>query len=130
MAKFIDDRLQDFGLDHLKDNVTLYVLCDGQPLDFSDATTDLGLGGNALGEILVGPTDVVIGAGDVSGRKATVGAQANIPVDVTGDLDHIALVDETNSVLLAVTTVSNAQTITQGNNVDMAAFDVEIEDPA
>nr|BDD43975.1 hypothetical protein 32 [bacterium] len=127
MAKLIDNSVYDAALDTIATADQL-VLCAGQPSTYADATTDSGSGGNALGETPVTGADFTNADGDTNGRKVTVSAQTGITVDVTGTFDHVALVDDTGSVLLAVATVSS-QSITAGGTVDVNAFDIEIADP-
>lgn len=128
MAKFTNDTVLDQPLDYLSSNVAQLVLCNGQPANYADATTDSGSGGNAIGEIAIGSGDITKADGDTSGRKATVAAQTGITADVGAQCDHIALVSA--SVLLHVTTLSSNETLTQGNNYDTAAFDIEYQDPS
>lgn len=84
------------------------VLCEDEPTSYADATTDKGSGGKALGEVAVDSGDFSQAAGDTSGRKTTVAQQADIDVDVSGDLDHVALVDDGASVLEAVAMLANS----------------------
>lgn len=57
----------------------------------------------------------------MSGRKVIVAAQSAVPVVTSGAADHVALIDGTR--LLQVTTVPS-QTLTAGNTVNVAAYDV------
>lgn len=96
--KYTNDAIMDAALDYYADNASLEVMCQDMPADYSDATTDKGSGGVALGEdtpAFTGPED-----GDSSGRKITIDALSDVSVDVTGICDHIALVDDANSDLL------------------------------
>lgn len=81
----------------------------------------------ALGSIVVDATDFTLANGDVSGRKVTVAAQTGIAINVTGDADHVALVDIANDRLLHVTTLP-LQTVTAGNTANTAAWDAEFAD--
>jgi hypothetical protein len=129
MGKSIGNNVLDAALQHLEDNGQTFVLCDGEPTTYANATTDKPTG-NALGETTITATDFTGPAdGDTNGRKTQVNAQTAITVDVTGTLDHIAIVDDSNTALLLVTTVSNSQSVTASNTVDTTAFDVEIADP-
>lgn len=73
--------------------------------------------------------DFVKANGDTSGRKVTVGQQADISVHTSGDATHVALVDDGSKLLLLVTTCTT-QTLTAGNTVTVPAFDDEIADPS
>lgn len=129
MAKFASDTYLDQSLNYLKNNADQLVLCDGQPSSYSDATTDADSGGNALGETSVDTSDFTISDGDTDGRKVEVAAQTGVAVDVDGTADHYAIVDDTNSDLMLVTTISNSQSVTSGNEFDTTVFDDEIGDP-
>lgn len=128
MAKFVSDTIIDQALTYLQNNADQLVLCSGQPADYSDATTDSGSGGNALGETAIGSGDFTLANGDTSGRKVTIAAQTGITADVGALCDHIAIIDDGNTELLLVTTLSSNETLTQGNSYDTAAFDEEIQD--
>jgi len=127
MPKYVTDTILDAALNYLKNNADQLVLCAGQPATYADATTDSGSGGNALGETAIGAADITLADGDTSGRKATVAQQSGITIDVDGTWDHVAIVDDTNTELLLVTTVS-AQSVTAGNTATVNAFDEEIAD--
>lgn len=128
MAKYVNDLIMDQGLAYLKANGNLLVLCEGQPASYAAATTDKP-GGNALGEIVLDSDDWAITDGTVSGRKVTMSQQTGITVDVSGNCDHVAVVDTVGENLLLVTTVAQ-QALTQGNTVTVNAFKDEIADAA
>lgn len=130
MAKYADDAIMDAALDNLINNADQLVVCAGQPANYSDATTDNGSGGNALGETAVGAGDFTKADGDTSGRKVTVAAQSGITVDADGTADHVAIIDDTNTTLKLVTTLSSSQAVSAGGTMDTDAFDEEIEDPS
>lgn len=130
MAKFTNDQVMDAALDNIINNADQMVVCAGQPANYADATTDLGTGsGNALGETAITSGDFTKADGDTSGRKLTVAEQTGIDVDVSGTADHVALVDDTNSVLLHVTTITS-QAVSAGGTMTVQAYSEEIEDPS
>jgi hypothetical protein len=130
MAKFVLDAVLDTALNEIINNADQLVICSGQPATYADATTDDGSGGNALGETAIAGADFTGPAdGDTNGRKLTVNQQTGITVDVTGTADHVAIVDDTNSRLLLVTTISS-QSVSSGGTADVNAFDQEIADPS
>lgn len=129
MAKFASDDIMDAALDVVVNNSDKLVVCETQPANYTDATTDKGNGGDALGETAVGTSDFTKADGDTSGRKVTVAAQSGIDVDVDGTADHAALVDDSNSRLLLVTTISS-QGVSAGGTMQTQEFDEEIEDPS
>jgi hypothetical protein len=65
-------------------------------------------------------------ADDSSGRKVTMTAKLAIDVDVTGDIDHIALDD--GSIMYALTTCS-AQGVLDTEQVNIPAWVAAIADP-
>ena len=128
MAKFVLDAVMDAALNEVINKADQLVICAGQPTTYSDATTDSGSGGNALGEVAITSADFTGPAdGDASGRKLTVNQQTGITIDVTGTADHVAIVDDAGSRLLLVTTISS-QSVSSGGTADVAAFDQEIAD--
>lgn len=130
MSKWANDDIMDAALDVLVNNGSTLVVCTGQPGSYSDATTDTGSGGNALGETSVSSGDFTKADGDTSGRKVTVAAQSGISVDKDGTADHVAIVDDGGSRLLLVTTLSSSQQVSAGGTMDVNSFDEEIEDPS
>ncbi len=129
MAKTVDDVVLDAALNHIKTTADKLVVCIGAPVSYAEANTN-SPSGKRCGQRAItsanftGPVN-----GDVSGRKLTVNQQTGITVDVTGTADHVALVDDTASVLLAVTSLSASQAVTAGNSMTVNAFDLEIADP-
>ena len=129
MAKYVNDLIMNEGVEYLETNGNLLVLCEGEPASYADATADKGSGGKALGEIVIDSADMTVADGTVSGRKITVAQQTGITVDVTGDCDHIAIVDTVGEDLLLVTTCAQ-QSLTAANTVTVNAFKDEIADAA
>lgn len=125
MAKYANDDVMDAALDEVATATTLTV-CSTQPTTRTEAITTY-----KLADVTVtagdGNGDFTIANGDTSGRKLTVAAQADIPVDTSGTAEHIALCD--GSRLLYVTTCTS-QAITSGNTVTIPAWDIEIADPS
>ena len=60
MAKFLSDTVLDAALDVIATADTL-IICAGEPADYTDATTDSGSGGHALGEVTVTSGDFTKG---------------------------------------------------------------------
>lgn len=125
MAVFVHDSVLDAALDDLALCDSL-VLCDGQPADYTAATTDHPTG-DALGEIAIDGTDFTKANGDTSGRKTTIAQQTGVNVDVTGTCDHIAIVDVGTTTLKAVTTCTS-QAVTSGNTATVNAWKIEFAD--
>ena len=121
MAKFLDDSLYDAALNVVKNGATEIYLCTSQPANRAAAiaaavASKTGLTSGSY----TGPA-----AGDVSGRKLTKSAENGITASASGSATHIALCS--GSLLLAVTTCT-AQSVTSGNTVNIAAYDVEFLD--
>ena len=122
MAKFITDSAFDAQLDYIINNASTMHVCEGQPADYTEATTALGTGaGKSLASVSLAGGDFSKGAGSTDGRAVTVAAQSGISVSQSGDADHIAIVDDTGDELLYVTDMT-LQAITSGGSVDVAAF--------
>lgn len=122
MGKFVLDGVYDAALNEVIDNADKAVLCDQQPSSYSDATTDAGSGGNALGETtsftFTGPA-----AGDTSGRKLTLDSVSGVTVDVTGVAGHVALVDDGGSRLLMVDTYEESSITGVDTGTDTITID-------
>lgn len=122
MAKFVADEVLDAALDKIATADQL-VLCEDEPTSYADATTDKGSGGMALGECAVDGGDFANDDGDVSGRKVTVAQQTGVTVDVSGDFDHVALVDDGANLLLLVTMLANAEITAVNQGTDVFTID-------
>ena len=128
MAIFAPDTTLDNMLDAIADNCTRVTICSTQPTTFTEGNATY-----ALADVTVtagaGAGDFTIANGDTSGRKLTLLQQTGVTVDTTGTAQHIALLDVTNSALLAVTTCTS-QSVTSGNTATINAFDLELRDLA
>lgn len=129
MAKYSNDIILDTALNFVTGSATKVVVCDGEPATYTAATTATGSGGNALGSGSLSGANFTVADGDVSGRKWTLETQTGLPVNNSGTADHVAIVDDSNSRLLVITTVT-AQAVSAGGTMDVSAFDQELEDPA
>ena len=123
MPKSVHDDVLDAALNVIKDNADRVIACTDIPANYA------GVAAVSLADVAVDTTDFTIANGDVSGRKITVAAQPTVPVDATGEFDHLVIVDDTGSRVLLVTT-GTAQTLTAGNTANFPAFDYELPDPA
>ena len=123
MAKWLSDSTLEAILGII-DNATRLVVCSGQPANFA------GIAAVALADIVItagaGGGDWTLADGDVSGRKLTLGAQADVDIDVTGTATHIVVDDGTT--LLAVTTCTS-QALTDTGTVTIPAHDYEVNEP-
>jgi hypothetical protein len=124
MAKFLHDDILDAGLALIKANGTRLCVCSTQPTTYTEAITTYKL---AIKTITT--TDFTGPADDTSGRKLTANAATGMTVDADGDAVYVAVCDSVNSKLLAVTSIT-LQTLYTGNTCDVAAFKINIPDPA
>ncbi len=121
MAKWQIDAMLDAGVNYIASNTTEIYLCTSQPADRAAAIT-AGVAnrtGLTSGDF-TGPAD-----GDANGRKITKNAENGITADGTGTANHVALCSGT--VLLYVTD-HTGQSVTSGNTVNIAAWDIELAD--
>jgi len=65
-----------------------------------------------------------------NGRKVTLAAITGASVTGTGTATHYAIVDTSNSRLLATGSLSASQAVTSGNTFSLTASDIRIPDPA
>ena len=128
MAKYTHDDVLDAALNYIADNADRVVVCSSQPANFA------AVAAATLAAIPVtagaGNGDFTLANGDTSGRKLTVAAQSESNGgDADGTPNHYAIVDDTNSKLLYVTTCSGDD-IVSGGDVSITAFDIELADPS
>lgn len=120
MAKKCADSVLDAALDKIATATSMIALV-AEPADRAAALA------GALATATMTGVDYTNGNGDADdGRKVTVAQKSGINVDVTGDAQHVALID--SSELLYVTTCT-LQTLTSGNTMTFPEWDVQIADP-
>lgn len=122
MGKFLSDTILDAALSELE-AADQEIICAGQPATYAAAT-----GANKLGAVAIDGTDFTKADGDTSGRKTTVAQQTGVSITASGTADHVALVDDGASALLAVTTLSSSQAVTSGNTATINSWKLEIAD--
>jgi hypothetical protein len=122
---YLNDRVLDLGLNVLDTEATHIYVCSSEPASFAAAGT-AKLGSKALAAGGIGAP----AARAPSGRKVTVAAFTDGAVVADGTATHWAVVDETNSRLLAANTLAASQGVTNGNSFSLAAFDIGIPGPA
>lgn len=120
---FLNDRVLDNGLTVLDTEPTKLHICSSEPSTYAGVAS-VTLGNKAT------PSVGAPAARTPSGRKVTVAAISDGSVTATGTASHWALVDETNSRLLAAGSLSASQAVTNGNTFTLAAFDIGIPGPA
>lgn len=124
MAKELHDDLLDAALSYLSTNGNELVVCGTEPTTYTEAHTTYMLANTTLtGGSYTGPAN-----GDASGRKITVNAQTSISPTSAGTGNWVCVTDTSNSKLLAKTSCP-AKAFDTGDTLDIAAFDIEIQDP-
>lgn len=123
MAKSATDAVLDGTLDIIATG-TLLTVCNAEPTTYTEAATTY-----KLADVVLDGADFTKANGDTSGRKITVSAQADVPIDTTGTATHVAI-STTSGSLLRVVTTCTSQSLTSGGTVTVPAFDFEISDPA
>jgi len=99
-------------------------ICSTEPTTYTEAITTYTLGNK---------TSLSIGApeeGTTSGRMVTVAAITDGSVTGTGTAAYWAIVDVSETALLATGSLSSSQAVTSGNTFTLAAFTIRIPDPA
>lgn len=123
MAKSASDAVLDGSLDVIASG-TILTICNAQPTTYTEAVSTY-----KLADVVLDSGDFTKANGDVSGRKVTIAAQADIPIDTTGTANHVAICTTSGSLLRVVTTCTS-QVLTAGGTVSTPAFDYEISDPS
>jgi hypothetical protein len=121
MPKFASNDVLDGSLNIVR-AATLMVALNGAPASYTAAFS------GRLAEAALTTADFTLAAGDISGRKVTMGARSGLPVLAAATADHVALLDVSGSRLLYVTTCP-AQALVSGGLVSIAAWSVEIAAP-
>jgi len=135
MSKSVNQKAQDAFLDYIKSNADKAVLCEGAPTTYSDATTTLNNGGNQIAVRSIASGNLTKGAGDTSGRKITLDKGGYLAKEnTTNGADHVALVDEGNSEIVAVTELDDGSGSPVSMTADLAynqqTVDFEVQDPS
>jgi hypothetical protein len=121
---YMNDRVLDNGLTVLDTEANRLDICSTEPTTYTQATSTYTLGNK---------TSLSIGAPAArtpSGRKVTVASFTDGSVSGTGTAAYWAVVDTSNSRLLAAGALSASQAVTSGNTFSLAAFDIGIPGPA
>lgn len=122
MAKACNDLVMDAALDYISAS-TLLTVCSAQPTTYTEASSTY-----KLADQVVSGGNFSKANGDSSGRKVTIGQQANVTIDSSGTATHVALSISGSSTLVYVTTCTS-QVLTAGGTVTVPAWKVEVSDP-
>ena len=116
----LDSTIFDNGLQALTDNSEDLHLCSQAPANYTEATSTYTLGDKQA--ITVSSPQ----AGATGREVAVSGITTGGDVTGTGTATHYAIVDVSNTLLLAVGSLSASQAVTSGNTFTLAAFDIEL----
>lgn len=118
---YINDYVFDNGLTKLDTEATTFHICSAEPTVFGTL--------NSLGNKALAAGDVTLVDGTGSGRAAQVAALSGGSVTSSGTATSWAVVDTSNSRLLAAGSLSSSQAVTSGNTFSTtAAFQIRFAD--
>lgn len=120
----LNDRVFDNGLTVLDTEASHLYITSQEATTYTQAATTYALGVKATPTVSA-PADRTGG-----GREVTVSAITDGSVTASGTATHYALVDQTNSRLLAAGALSASQGVTIGNQFTLSSFKIGIPDPA
>lgn len=118
------DRVFDNGLTVLDTEANRLDICSTAPTTYTEATSTYTLG-NKTSLSIGAPADRTGG-----GREVTVASFTDGSVTASGTAAYYAIVDTTNSRLLATGSLSSSQAVTSGNTFSISSFKIGIPDPA
>jgi len=120
----LGDRVFDEGLTVLSDEANKITITSQEATTYTGGNSTYSLGSST--SLSIGaPADRAGG-----GREVTVSAISDGSVSGTGEATHYAILDTTNSRLLATGSLSASQSVTTGNSFTLASFKIGIPDPA
>lgn len=120
----ISDRVFDNGLTVLDTEANAIHITSQEATDYTDATSTSTLG-NSTSLSIGAPQDRSGG-----GREVVVAAITDGSVTATGTATHYAIVDTSNSRLLATGALTASQAVTSGNTFTLTSVTIGIPDPA
>jgi len=118
------DRVFDNGLTVLDTEANRIDITSQEATTYTEATSTHTLG-NSTSLSIASPSDRSGG-----GREVVVSAISDGSVSGSGTATHYAIVDTSNSRLLATGSLSASQSVTSGNTFSLASFTIGIPDPA
>lgn len=120
---FLNDRVFDNGLTVLDTEANAIHITSVEATTYAQATSTYTLG-NSPSLSISAPQDRSGG-----GREVIVAAIIDGAVTGTGTATHYAIVDTSNSRLLATGSLTSSQVVTTGNAFTLTSFSVGIPDP-
>lgn len=122
---YLHDNVLDNGLTYIDTNGSRVDICNAEPTNYSQATTDANYScGYKTG---VNPDAVADRTG--GGRQVTIPAISDGTVTETDTVTHWALTNGSDT-LIATHTLSSSQAVTDGNTWTLTSFEIGIPDPA
>lgn len=121
---FLADRVLDNGLTVLDTEANKITITSLESTTYASANSTHALGSST--SLSIGsPADRSAG-----GREVTVSAISDGSVSGNGTASHFAILDTSNSRLLATGSLSAPQTVSDGNTFTLASFKIGIPDPS
>lgn len=121
---FLNDRVFDNGLTVLDTEANAIHVTSQEATTYAEATSTYTLG-NSTSLSIGAPQDRSGG-----GREVVVAAISDGSVTGTGTATHYAIVDTSNSRLLATGSLTASQSVTSGNTFTLSSVAIGIPDPA
>jgi len=119
----LNDRVFDNGLTVLDTEANAIYVTSQEATTYANATSTYALG-NSTSLSIGAPQDRSGG-----GREVVVGAITDGSVTGTGTVTHYAIVDTSNSRLLATGSLAASQSVTSGNTFTLSSVTIGIPDP-
>ena len=120
----IADRVLDNGLTVLDTEANKITVTSQESTTYACANSTHALGSST--SLSIGsPADRSGG-----GREVTVAAVTDGSISATGTASHYAILDTSNTRLLATGSLSASQSVTSGNTFTLASFKIGIPDPS
>lgn len=120
----IADRVLDNGLTVLDTEANKITVTSQESTTYASANSTHALGSST--SLSIGsPADRSGG-----GREVTVAAVTDGSISATGTASHYAILDTSNTRLLATGSLSASQSVTSGNTFTLASFKIGIPDPS
>ena len=131
MAKYYNPDLMDFGLDRIRAKAAANTVTLRLITAYTQGDSYATVNGNSILSIALADTDLALGNQGTLGRQVQVAAKSGTASGSSsgGDNLHIAIVDETESKVLAATDETSDQVITSGNTVNVPAFALKMNQP-
>ena len=129
MPKYLHPDVLDNGLQHIIDqsggNVDMLLITS-----YSQGAAYVTVLANAVMTINMAPGDFTLGAYGTYGRKLNVAQRSGTTSDNASTPDlHVAIVDVTNTKVLAVTDETGNQDIISGDPKTIPTFDINLDQP-